>query len=196
MIDHPKAANMQSFYLHAALLLPQQCLFLQLAATSVCPHHDCNHYQCHPHTLQASLCLQIIIGLCEAECMPKCTIVHQSLQVSDCLEYIANAYVPHSAASAMQVSNHRCYCAAPYLTDGVVVCQSLHVLCSLEARLGGFSFQAVYLPFQPAHFLPGPFGICPQVLLFTLTLLLLAFSFILHSRQAKCGDISEFWQCC
>ena len=128
--------------------------------------------------------------------MPKCTIVHQSLQVSDCLEYIANAYVPHSAASAMQVSNHRCYCAAPYLTDGVVVCQSLHVLCSLEARLGGFSFQAVYLPFQPAHFLPGPFGICPQVLLFTLTLLLLAFSFILHSRQAKCGDISKLWQGC
>ena len=90
----------------------------------------------------------------------------------------------------MQISNHHCRCAASYLTDGVVVRQSLHILCSLEACLGGFPFQFVDLPFQPAHFLPGPFGICPQLLLFTLTLLLLAFPFILQSRQVTCGETS------
>ncbi|KAA6420382.1 MAG: hypothetical protein FRX49_09544 [Trebouxia sp. A1-2] len=65
--------------------------------------------------------------------------------------------------------------ADPHATIGIGV--------SLEACLGGFPFQFVDLPFQPAHFLPGPFGICPQLLLFTLTLLLLAFPFILQSRQ-------------
>lgn len=143
--------------------------------------------------LNGQFCLQIMIGLWKADCVTGCIIVHQSLQVSGCLE---NTYVPRSAAAAMEVSNHHCCCAASYLTDGVVVRQSLHVLCSLEACLGGFAFQSAHLPFQSAHFLPGPFGICPQLLLFTLTLLLLAFPFILQSRQAKCADISKLWQGC
>ncbi len=137
--------------------------------------------------------LQIMNGFCETDCVTECTIVHQSSQVSYCVQ---NRYDPRSAASATQTSSHHHCCAAPHLTDGVVVRQSLQILCSLEACLGGFPFQAVNLPFQPAHFLPGPFSICPQLLLFTLTLLLLAFPFILQSRQVKCGDISILWQGC
>ena len=191
MIGHLEVANMQSSrYMQPCFASAVDCS-CKLAASSVCPHHDCNHYQRYPHTLQASLCLQIINEVCEIECMTEHTSVHQSIQVSDCLAHIA--YVPHSATSAMQISNHCCCCAASHLTDGVVVHQSLHVLCSYEACLGGFPFQCVYLPFQPAHFLPGPFGICPQLLLFTLTLLLLAFPFILQSRQAKSGD-NNVWQ--
>ncbi len=84
---HPEVADMKSFYLHAALLLPRQWLvFVKLAATIICLHHDCNCYQCYPHTLQASLCLQIVNEVCETDFVTKCTGLQQRLQVSDCLK--------------------------------------------------------------------------------------------------------------
>lgn len=84
---HPEVADMKSFYLHAALLLPRQWLvFVKLAAIIICLHHDCNCYQCYFYTLQASLFLQIVNEVCETNFVTECTGLQQRLQVSDCLK--------------------------------------------------------------------------------------------------------------
>ncbi len=110
---HPVVADMRFFYLHAAVLLPQRWLVLanwQLPVFVL--------VMIAITTIVILMLYRPVFGLCEAVCMTECTIVHWSLQVSDCLE---NAYVPRSAAAAVQTSNHHCCCTASYLTDGVVV---------------------------------------------------------------------------